>query len=374
MRLTAWWRALGLLVLCVFLASCWPQYDEPPDPPDGANEPVAADYVNVADGTHADLLGGRKFTDTTRGVLVGPHFLLRQQSTGVIEEISTGVAERLGLPGPVRAPKGYELVVADFADSFGIGQRVPPKGHEPGSLKGTQTDKKYEQTIIVGKTKRELYVDIAPGNLVIVAAKPDQRVLLSVTDSGRTQQLDLRNGNRAKDAISGYYPNQDWTPPAPQKLLSNTWAESGEPKGEVHDIQVTVETLDARLSPFAPTGTWSRKGRAWLYVTLHVSTTCGQEHLCRIRLSPQLTVPEHGKARRVGVSSFWTAPYEQPSRDAGFAVYAFEVPAKAKAADLRLALDGPVTTQALDDKKAKPQRVGWKYPPSALVIRTGPKR
>lgn len=372
--------ALLTFGLCVVLAACGLTGGAEPQstPSKKAKEkktptPISAvDYAQVGKNEHAAELGGRSYSDTGEGVLVGPHFVLKQQSTGVVQEIGAGLARRLGLGRPVRAASGYELVIADFASSVDYHQQVVEGGHEPGSLRGTSDDKKFTQMVLVGeKGERKPSSTVAAGSLLVVSAKVDEPVRLKVVDSGRSQLLDLRTGKRAKDSLSGYYPNEDWTPPTPPDSFGTGWSSKGEVStGDVGDVEAELTELDVELSPFAPNGTWSRSGRAWLYVTTQVSTPCFEPYLCQVHASPTVR-PDKGEP--VKGKPFWSTPDENPSADAGRSTQAFEVSSSVKAATVQVMLDGRVSVHKLaGEKKSKVSGAKWAKKPPPLVVRAKP--
>lgn len=370
MRWTA--RSVLALVLTGALSACGSALRPPPTPtPTNSTDPVVSDdYVTTTSDAHAALIGGRRFTDNSLGLLIGPHFLIRQQSIGVVDDISAGTARVLGLDGPIRAAPGHEFVVADFTPYVGYHQDVPARGRQPGSLSGSRHDPGYSQSVVVGRSTRPLHALATGGTLLIVTAPVKARVQLKVVDSGRAQLLDLRTGRRAKDAVSHFYPNQDWTPPYP--LDDNAWIG----KGLVGKLPIATKIMKVRaqLTPFAPNARWSRRGRAWLYVTVQVASVCPGAS-CRVTLAPgkQVRLRVHGHDARDELGrSFRSIPVYDYLTTNGLGTFAFEVPDTLRSATLVVSTGGPVSVQLPKSAKAKrppaPRRGHWRARPSPVVI------
>lgn len=368
------WTARGVLALTLtgIISACGPALRPPPTPtPTNSTDPVVSDnYVAITSDKHAAQIGGRRFTDNSLGLLIGPHFLIRQQSIGTVSDISAGTARAIGLDGPVRAAPGHEFVVADFTPYVGYHQPVPAKGRQPGSLRGAKLDPGHSQSVVVGKSTRPLRTLPAGGTLLIVAAPVKARVQLKVVDSGRTQLLDLRTGRRARDAVSGFYPNQDWTPPYP--LDDNAWLGKG--VAGRRPIATKVMKVQAQLTPFAPDAHWSRPGRAWLYVTVQVASVCPRAS-CRVTLAPgkqvRLRVRGHDVHDALG-RPFRSIPVYDYLTTNGLGTFAFEVPDDLRSATLVVSTAGPVSVQLPKPAKAKrapaPKRAGWSVRPSPVVV------
>jgi len=353
----------ALSAVCLAISSC-SLLEAPPAPPPKVESipPVQTDYSTVTGNEHAKRLGGRYFTDADRGLLVGPHFLIRQQSIGTVTEIGQKTANLLGLDEPIRAPEGHEFVVADFSKYVGYDHDVPAKGRQPGSLPGS----KYEQTILVGESKRRLYANLAEGKLLIVTAPLKSRVLLRMTDSGRTQYLDLRTGLRRKDAVSGYYPGRDFGPTRPEDATRKAWRRTGLTSANV-SVAATIRDARAELSPFRPDGTWERSGKyAWLYVTVQVTAAC--EHAkCSMVLSPGKHIRVRTKSgatpKAVG-SSFRTVDLLKVGSTKGTATYAYRVPRSTRSATAIVSPSGPVTVKAGN----KVKKTGWRVAPKPIAL------
>lgn len=368
-------RATALALVCLLSTACGISLSSETQPtPSDSIAPVApADYVGVASDKHAALLGGRRFTDNGLGLLIGPHFQLRQQSVGDVREIDAGTARKLGLAGPIRAPSGSELVVADFQPAVGYQLVLPPGGHQPGSLRSTRGHRGSVQSVVVGKETRPVHENVTGGELLIVCAPVGARVLLQVADSGRTQRLDLRSGHRDGDALSSYYPDRDWGPPGPGSR--DAWSDIGLISGD-RSVYAQVVRLSAVFSPFAPTGAWARRGRAWVYVTVQLTTAC-DFGTCQVRYAPGTQIRllvGRTPVRAVGRPIHSDSEYV-PSGTAGTGTMAFEVPSTARSATVSVILAGPLTVRFVKRAKGKhavlPRPVSWRSRPKSVDVRVG---
>lgn len=357
-------RARVATVLAMFaallpLTGCFEVAEPTPRPSSAAvPELVETDYVGIGKNEYARQLGNRRFADSDIGFLIGPHFVIRQQSVGTVTEIDDQLAARIGLTRGIRAPAGHEFVIADFARSLGYRHGVPKGGRQPGSLEGL----KFRQWVRVGDTYRQLYVNVAGGTLLVVAVPVKERVWLRVDDSGRTQWLDLRTGRRAKDSVTSFYPDSSWTPPAPEDSLgwsNNTGIASG-------NVSVYTELVDLRaeLSPFSPSGTWARRGRAWLYVTFQPQSDCNPV-VCRVSFEPQRDIrvqTSRGAGGKPVGPDFASVPSQRPQ--GGFVNIAVEIPASAKSARLLVSQKGTATAY----RGKKTSKLSWRDRPPTITV------
>lgn len=352
----------GLLCLgCVLFVSACGLLEAgpvvPPTPTKHSSTVVSEHYIKTVDNKYARLLGGRRFGDTTGGLLVTPHLALRQQSSGVVSEIGPGVAHRLGLSGAIKAPPGHELVVADFAQDADFHHFVPVGGHQPGSLAAD----KYRQWVKVGKARRrQVDADLTGGTLLIICAPKEARVRLDVQDGRRQRSLNLRTGRGIEDRHSDHYPGRDWSPAARE----DGWPTAG--LTDATPVQVAFSGVHAELSPFAPNGRWSKRGKAWLYVRLQVDVACPDVRSCRIKLVPKqelrLRLSGGGRPRPVG-SVFRAGSARQVSSHQATGTVAFEVPASIKSAKVELSGAGRLVTGK------KRTRAKWTHEPAPVTIR-----
>lgn len=358
-------RLVCCLVGVATVAACgWSVDATPPRVSSTHSTIVSPQFVVGVPDEHAGLLGDRRFTDNDIGPLVSPHVLLRQQSTGVATEIGPGAAEKLGLSGAIKAPPGHEFVIADFTENVGYQQRLPKHGKQPGSLDGTT----YRLAVQVGKVKRPLYFNVAPGTLLIVCAPTHARVRLVVADGRRTQALNLRTGRRVKDGISSYYPTQDWSPRHPKR----GWQAKGLTRAG--PLVTEIAAVHAYLSPFAPTGRWARRDKAWLYVTEHLVTGCGN-HIarCRVRLSPSRRLRLHvrGSHDRKPVGSAFSST-AWPTNQHGTVTVGFQVPVSLRSATLVTSTAGQVRIKRRLGKRTT--HTTWRKKPPTVRVRLKPRR
>lgn len=359
---------VAVLAACaVTVSSCGlaaKEASQTPGPREKPNPVTTTEWVASVRSGEARLLGSRHSLGKSTGLVLGPHFVLHQQSVGSVREISAGVARKLGLPGPVRAPAGHEFVVADFAKDVAVDHDVPAGGAQVGSLEG----RKYRQWVSGGKSGRPVYVDITKGTLLIVTAPEKESVRLAIRDSGRTQTLDLRTGKRSKDAVTSFYPSRDWSPEVPRDGVTTVGVAGGE------GVVTTVRDVTVSLRPFGPKGTWARRGKAWLYVTIDAATLCGASVAsCRVTLKPNQQIRVRaGKAGRFrAVGGVTTQPLGVGTSGAP-ATVAFEVPQTVRSAQLTLSTAGRVAMRPRKPK-GKTVRPDWFRRPAPLTVRLVPR-
>lgn len=356
----------ALAVCAVTASSCGLAAKEAADkggPRESPNPVASSDYAAMVQSGDVRLLGSRRSLGEATGLVVGPHFLLHQQSVGTVREISAGVARKLGIAGPVRAPAGHEFVVADFAESVAVEHDLPKGGKQIGSLPG----EKYRQWLQVGRSVRALDFGVTGGTVLVVCAPADEPVRLRILDSGRTQWLDLRTGKRGKDGFTSFYPSRDWSP-----ALSDEVTTVGVAGGE--GVVTTVRELTVSLRPFGPDGTWARRGKAWLYITVDAATLCGGSVAsCRVSLAPNRQIRVRaGKAGRLrAVGRVTTQPLGVGTSTPSSTV-AFEVPRTVRSAKLTLSTAGRVTMRP-HKPKSKVVRPGWFRRPAPVTVRLAPR-
>ncbi|MQA79778.1 MAG: hypothetical protein GEV10_15075 [Streptosporangiales bacterium] len=335
-------------------------------PRETPNPVVSTEYAASVQSGDVRLLGSRRSLGKPTGLVIGPHFVLHQQSVGTVREVSAGVARKLGIPGPVRAPAGHEFVVADFAKNVAVEHDLPRGGRQIGSLQG----KKYRQWLSVGRSARPpIYVDVTKGTLLIVCAPEGEPVRLKILDSGRTQWLDLRTGKRGQDAVTSFYPSRDWSPALPDGEVTTVGVAGGE------GVVTTVRDVTVSLRPFGPNGTWARRGKAWLYVTVDAATLCGASVAsCHVTLAPnrqiRVRVGRAGRLRTVGKVT--TQPLGVGTSSTSSSTVAFEVPQTIRSAKLTLSTAGRVSMRPRKPK-SKVARPSWFRRPAPLTARLVPR-
>lgn len=186
-------RLLTVVGLGLALAGCAPWGSSP--------EPVTLDseYFEVVP------LGSHRFpagTDTFpgEGLLLSPHYMVRLERievTDVAPEGSTWGPDHAS-SRPKAAAAGHEFVIVRVAFDWNLVRWRPTVATTP--------DPDYVSlSISIGE--REQAFDELPssGYELIVSAPEGAKVWLRVTDAGRTQSLNLRDGARGDDAHEGFY-------------------------------------------------------------------------------------------------------------------------------------------------------------------------
>ncbi|MGH3373551.1 MAG: hypothetical protein ACRDP6_02305 [Actinoallomurus sp.] len=225
--------------------------------------------------------------------LVGPHYTLGFSWVAAGRELGAAYAGRLGIQ-PVRAPRGKELIVAAVspkatAEAFMRSKPVSVVGFVDGTA-----------TPIVGLPLADAGVGTAPTTeLILISAAPRAAVRLRVTDTGRSQEIDLRTG-----ATSGEgYTQRDSSPatwngesrvvvPSPVPGLGAGALSVSDP------ISTRPDTDRASLTDYQ--GGWAPPGRAFLTVPVpNLSWNLLATGYIRAKSDDATTfsfTPVHGKA------------------------------------------------------------------------------
>jgi hypothetical protein len=206
--------------------------------------------------------------------LVGPHVGLRFARIGTLSEVTQAQRTMLqmddrsdpdhplaGLDGlgtrPLHARSGHEFVLIDVVDG-------PVPGLTATGL-GTQLGDASAALVIAGQTRPVgISAAVGTGELALAVIPAGAPVSIAVTDSGRTQTLDLRTGKRAGDAIAGYYPLLSGGRLFEELIHINGVDKSG-------DWTLLGTGLDVRLQPYIDGKGWAAPGRAWLTIDFDVS-------------------------------------------------------------------------------------------------------
>ncbi|GAB7046099.1 hypothetical protein [Catenuloplanes indicus] len=199
--------------------------------------------------TPAPLPGSR---ETGAAGLVGGHALLHVQETGVVTRLDDRTAARWGLPEPVRADDGDELVWA----SLSLGGR---------SWRNSDRDVEWARiAVLAGGVRTTITVPLTASadsatyaDAVLVSVPAGEPVLLQLTDDGVTQSVDVRAGRRVDDARGRY--------PRPVQQGGFRYAGNGTIGGAPVRFQAFADGFS--LEPWAPGLGWARDGHAWLAVT-----------------------------------------------------------------------------------------------------------
>lgn len=345
---------LGLLAAACTSPSNAANPSASPTPTPSGPKVVPADYVSVVSGKSDDLVNGARTVSDRHNLLIGPHFAFEQEQVGTTRTLDALTATELGLSHPVKAAPGHELVVASFASSVRYSWAVASGGDLPGSRRGPT-----RQRLVVRGNARKLPARVGHGSVVILSVPTGVHPRLRVRDAGRSQALDLRTGQRVHDALSSYFPSTRWHTTRTSKRTKQDGGYAGR-----LGVATEVVTAEATLSPFAPRGTWGRRGHAWLYVSLRMQSYCVTATgpvTCRIAVSPRrhfvLNTPHGAATRIVGRKDKATS---EVSADSG-RTYGFEVSKKSRSATLTVSFTGRLTTTK--------GYVPWTRAPGPLRIR-----
>ncbi|WP_156926004.1 hypothetical protein [Glycomyces arizonensis] len=135
------------------------------------------------------------------GTLIGAHFALRVECVASFAEIPEGfqLEYLFGEDATLFSPaEGYEFTMVQFA---------PEPGHEGLYEVDAQTD--LDARLAIGERQWDFTGEVpAPGSVYFTVAAKDAPITLEVTDSERTQSIDLRSRTRA-DLIQGLYYGSD---------------------------------------------------------------------------------------------------------------------------------------------------------------------
>ena len=221
---------LGLVPVLLFSV-----FDD--DSSDLGLEAKPADFISTNPGTPTS---GEKSFGSGLGSLVGPHFALRFAEHDVGRTLDL----------QYEAAPGHEFLLlraepATLAD-------VPQPGDDVTGA-----------VVVDGKSHPVKLKDIQAGGLV-VSVPTGQTAQLKITDTGRTQTLDLRTGKRGSDEIQGYYP--EWA----MNLSPDSYADSGKTSSggcrRSTNVQISFIGTGTAVLPWGPDVGWAKPGRAWLPV------------------------------------------------------------------------------------------------------------
>lgn len=246
-------RLLTVVGLGLALAGCAPWGSSP--------EPVTLDseYFEVVP------LGSHRFpagTDTFpgEGLLLSPHYMVRLERievTDVAPEGSTWGPDHAS-SRPKAAAAGHEFVIVKVDFDWELVRWRPTSGTAPDP-------DHVSLSISIGE--REQAFDELPawGYELIVSAPEGAEVWLRVTDAGRTQSLNLRDGSRGDDAHEGFYT------PAEVTLSPTEYTGTGVVTafGMSRPLEIEISVYSADLVLWTPALGWldDADGR-WLYLTI----------------------------------------------------------------------------------------------------------
>lgn len=191
-----------------------------------------------------------------RDVLVGPFFALQVGKVLFTDRMTQEQAAAfrrnvLDRAKPMRAAPGQRLMVVET---------VAPTVAKAGLSAGGPASDEVQAVVRVGQENLRLPLsasELLQGKAFVMSVPAKGNPLLAVTDSGRTQSLDLVTGKRTADAIPGYYPV-----PRGDKVSFDFGGFVG-----IVPTGVSLSAARVTLQPYVPGKGWARKGRAWLLFT-----------------------------------------------------------------------------------------------------------
>ncbi|MFC0542739.1 hypothetical protein [Kutzneria chonburiensis] len=206
----------------------------------------AADYVGNDPGM--PTTGARNFSNGL-GALVGPHFALRFTTVEVSRTASY----------QYEAAPGYEFLLLTI-DPATLADAPGPDDDVTAAI------------MVDGAGHKTSVAAIQRGSGLVVSVATGHTALLKITDTGRTQTLDLRTGKRASDEIQGYYPERALN------LSPDTYAQSGKTSSGGCRRQTTMSIdfigggTGTAVLPWGPDVGWAKPGRAWLPINYTMLT------------------------------------------------------------------------------------------------------
>ncbi|GLY79262.1 hypothetical protein [Actinoallomurus iriomotensis] len=223
--------------------------------PSSSGRPVrvaAPTYAEFGDGSAFPLPVARFPEDSAR--LVGPHYSLQIDRVAFADRLTQdqaiGFEQQVSDIGPMRAAPGHRFMMLLTA------RHKVTAALENDPMKQVSPDGVRAELRVGGTTLRLPggFSDLAVENTILMSVPTAGDPVLAVTDSGRTQSLDLATGKRGADAIAGYYP----VPKGSGFNASVSGIVGRAPYG------LSVSTKEATLQPYLPRAGWAGKGRAWL--------------------------------------------------------------------------------------------------------------
>jgi len=230
-----------------------------------SSDVLAPDHVAVAD-TTADP--DQETPPGTRvswqdAALIGPHSAVELDTVAHVTTLSTEAAHHWGLPGGVRATQGFELLLAHT--------RRP---HRPTGLNvDGELEKGADAQVRVGSYAHKLPGRLKGRQTIVVSVRLGTDAFLAMTDSGRTQTLNLRTGKRGSDAVGAYYTagHRDLSANATIRVTQAGVTLPGKPDNAV-DVGVLAKIA---LQPYTEPEGWTAAGTARLVcavtVVLHIA-------------------------------------------------------------------------------------------------------
>jgi hypothetical protein len=265
----------------------------------------------------------------SQSILIGPHSALQLDAVATTNSIDGAVACALGLSGPLSAPVGYQLVIAHFSGNPSYSYGLPECGYEtpPAACEDYPSP-----AIVVGASSSPL----PEGDTAIVAVRGGTAAALQMNDGGRPQDINLRTGERTREASPLYYPvlEEDLS-------HASVWPEWDTAKtpglhymaGDNFGVQLSGDfdgdTL-AILAPYDDASRWAPSGSAWLLISLSITTDTTFGFTADVPRAFRLTLPDGATVAATGTASTKTGSGNGPS----IASLVFQVPATTRTCTL----------------------------------------
>jgi hypothetical protein len=204
------------------------------------------------------------------------------ESIASADAITGKAACALGLPSPLYPAKGQQLVLAQLGDDTAAG--LPQCNDDISS--SNSCDDYAAPSIVVGDVghpwptqEADAAVRGQGGGILVASVAPGTAPELQMNDGGRAQDLNLRTGERTREASALYYPV-----PYQDDLASNTNAPDYlfNPPGVDYDkipwgqIELSLTGGWALLAPYYEPQGWAPPGHAWLVVDLNLAISSAE--------------------------------------------------------------------------------------------------
>jgi hypothetical protein len=294
---------------------------------------VPDSYLDGAVISTADFLRvirGAVRPSPNKAILIGPHSALQLDAVATTASIDGSAACALGLSGPLSAPSGHQLVLAHFSDNPSYPSGLPECGYNnpPAACQDYRSP-----TIVVGASSNAL----PDGDTAIVSVPKGTAAALQMNDGGRPQNINLRTGERIREASPLYYPvlGEDLS----SVSMSSEWNTAKTPglhfmAGDNFGVELSGDSYGntlALLAPYDDASGWAPSGSAWLLVSLSISTDANFGFTANVPRSFTLTLPSGAAVAASGTAFYKAGSGNGPA----IASLAFRVPVTSRTGTLR---------------------------------------
>lgn len=266
--------AFALLGVSV-LAGCAEPVDFTPEEhrtptTEGGTEPpeVVVESTFLArstEGRHVDVPGA-----TPIGLVFStPHFDGRIGSVFIGETLPYEIAEQVERMNPLRAPEGHVFV----AFTAQAGQPEFQESSEyPVTVSLIQAGTTVPLRNLFGGFTQDTYA--VPWEFIVACVPEGEALMLEVTDSGKTIQLDLVQGvptvDEAWNANQGFRERQQ-VAFSPEDAVFERDFTTSPPEGyesETGTFRIGFQPSGAYIGPWSPTHDWAPQGSQWLTIPM----------------------------------------------------------------------------------------------------------